>query len=51
MLSANIVAILAAGLLPAVLALPVAENQSPATDDFIGLFSRRDKSTNMEYKP
>jgi len=45
MLSANIVAMLAAGLLPAVLALPVAENQSPATDDFMALFSSENPPT------
>jgi hypothetical protein len=45
MLSANIVAILSAGLLPAVLALPVAENQSPVTDDFMALFSSENPPT------
>jgi hypothetical protein len=45
MLSSNIVAILSAGLLPAVLALPVAENQSPATDDFMALFSSENPPT------
>ncbi|KAM0713997.1 hypothetical protein Q7P37_010961 [Cladosporium fusiforme] len=45
MLSANIIAILSAGLLPAALALPVAENQSPATGDFMALFSGENPST------